>query len=251
MHTTTCSPSPSHPTQVGTSATIGASAAFVGTLMAAGSISASAGATVTGQLLAINGGVTLYATPVTIPPLCYRSLTRPLLPIALGAASAFAITAGSSVASVGGTVVSGSVGVYPGSSDDPVSGFPPARLTNGIIVVGNASAAALAAVHVAYDVAAGLPSTASIFGGDVGGLTLAAGVYTCAAALAISGTVTLAGDADSVFVFQVGASLTSASHSSVALAGGVLPSHVFWQVRPRAGDAMLPAVSMRSIAPCI
>ncbi len=59
---------------------------------------------------------------------------------------------------------------------------------------------------------------------------LTPGVYTVAASIALTGTLTLNGTADSVFIFQAGSTLITASNSSVVLTGGVQASNVFWQV---------------------
>ena len=56
--------------QVGSSATLDTSAAFVGTVMAQQSISAGTGATVQGRLLAENGSVTLDSNVITPPTTC-------------------------------------------------------------------------------------------------------------------------------------------------------------------------------------
>lgn len=59
--------------QVGSSATIGLSAQFQGTVLANQSITATTGATVTGRLLALNGAVTLDTNTVLVPPPCPTS----------------------------------------------------------------------------------------------------------------------------------------------------------------------------------
>jgi hypothetical protein len=56
--------------QVGSSATLGTSATFVGTIMASESITANTAATVTGRLLASNGAVTLDTNTITVDDRC-------------------------------------------------------------------------------------------------------------------------------------------------------------------------------------
>jgi hypothetical protein len=56
--------------QVGSSANLGTSAAFQGTILAAQSITASTGATVAGRLLAGTGDVTLQSNVITVPTGC-------------------------------------------------------------------------------------------------------------------------------------------------------------------------------------
>ena len=77
-------------------------------------------------------------------------------PIDLGSAADFALLAGSAVSSSGviGTVVTGDLGVYPGTA---VAGFPPAVL-NGVQQLANGvSLAAQNDLTTAYNEAAGLP----------------------------------------------------------------------------------------------
>jgi type VI secretion system secreted protein VgrG len=56
--------------QVGSSATIGETILFAGTILAQQSISTTAGATVEGRLLALEGAVTLDTTDITVPEAC-------------------------------------------------------------------------------------------------------------------------------------------------------------------------------------
>jgi hypothetical protein len=67
---------------------------------------------------------------------------------------------------------------------------------------------------------------------DLGGQTLAPGVYKAASAMGLTGTVTLDGHSDpnAVFIFQAGSTLITASSSTVKLIGGAQACNVFWQV---------------------
>lgn len=74
--------------------------------------------------------------------------------------------------------------------------------------------------------------------GDIGGLTLAPGLYWSASSLLITGDVTLdaGGDPNAVWIFQIGSTLTTAAgapltpESRVVLAGGAQAKNIFWQV---------------------
>jgi type VI secretion system secreted protein VgrG len=68
--------------------------------------------------------------------------------------------------------------------------------------------------------------------GDLGGQTLAAGLYKSTSSLGITGVLTLngGGNANSVFIFQVASALTTATSSQVALIGGAQAANIFWQV---------------------
>jgi hypothetical protein len=86
----------------------------------------------------------------------------------------------------------------------------------------------------AYNYAAGIVLPApQVLAGDLTGLTLAEGTYKTSSStgiLTVGGILTLTGNSSSVFVFQIGSTLTTLSTTQVVLTGGVLPSNVFWQV---------------------
>lgn len=149
-------------------------------------------------------------------------------PILLGTAESFAVLGGSTVTNTGPTVISGDLGVSPGSA---VTGFPPGTVSNGSIHAADALAAsAQAAVTTAFDDAAGRASTGAI-AADLGGRTLVSGVYT-GGAVGLTGTLTLdgQGDAGAVFILRTASTLVTASGSNVALIGGAQACNVFWQV---------------------
>ena len=83
----------------------------------------------------------------------------------------------------------------------------------------------------AYSAAAGRTPSAS-FSGDQNGAIFDAGVYSAAAAISLTGTMTLDGqnDPNAVFIFQVNAALTTAASSTIHLINGAQASNVFWQV---------------------
>jgi hypothetical protein len=69
--------------------------------------------------------------------------------------------------------------------------------------------------------------------GTLGGLTLAAGVYTAGGVvLGLTGTLTLDGhnNPSSVWIFKATSSLVTASSSRVRLINGASSCNVFWQV---------------------
>jgi hypothetical protein len=147
----------------------------------------------------------------------------------LGTADGFAVLGGSTVTNTGPSVISGNLGVSPGTA---VTGFPPGTVTAGSIHANDAVAArAQLDLTTAYDDAAGRSSTATV-SGDLAGRTLSAGVYTSATSLGLTGDLTLDGhgDPNAVFVFQAGSTLTTASGSRVLLRGAAQACNVFWQV---------------------
>jgi hypothetical protein len=149
--------------------------------------------------------------------------------VPLGSAEGFAVLAGSTVTNTGPSVVSGDLGVSPGTA---VTGFPPGTVTAGTIHGADAVAAqAQSDLVTAYNDAAARSSTAAI-SADLAGRTLTPGVYTSASSLGLSGAVTLdgGGDPNAVFVFQAGSTLTTGSGSRVVLTGAAQACNVFWQV---------------------
>jgi hypothetical protein len=150
-------------------------------------------------------------------------------PVGLGTDDSFAVLAGSTVTNTGPSVISGSVGLDPGSA---VTGFPPGIVLAGTTQVANGVALqAKSDLVTAYNDAAGRSSTATI-SADLAGRTLTPGVYTAATSLGLSGALTLdaQGDPNAVFVFQAGSTLIVGSSSQVNLIGGAQACNVYWQV---------------------
>src|SRR5206468_3153410 len=85
----------------------------------------------------------------------------------------------------------------------------------------------------AYNDAAARTVGAITVAGNLGGQTLTPGLYTSTSSLAISsGDLTLdaQGDANAVFIFQMGSTLTTTSGRQVILSGGATAANIFWQV---------------------
>jgi hypothetical protein len=154
----------------------------------------------------------------------------PLVP--LGSAATFEILAGSTVTNTGPTIITGGdLGLSPGSA---VTGFPPGTLVPPAVmhVTDPTAAQAQLDLTTAYLYAAGLPG-AAVLPGDMSGLTFTPGLYKTSSTVMLSaGNVTLdaQGNANAVFIFQVGSSLTTLGSTQVVLAGGAQAKNVFWQV---------------------
>ena len=152
------------------------------------------------------------------------------LPVTLGSTVTFAALAGSTVTNTGSTIVNGNVGVWAGTA---VTGFPPGSVVGGAIHSADGVAAtAQGDLTTAYLDAAGRNVAPVTVAGDLGGQTLAAGLYKSTSSLGITGVLTLngGGNANSVFIFQVASALTTATSSQVVLIGGANAANIFWQV---------------------
>jgi len=140
-------------------------------------------------------------------------------PVALGAASTFAVLAASAITSSGATAVNGDVGISPGTA---VTGFPPGTVNGTIHIADGAAAQAQADLTSAYNDAAGRTGAITV-AGNLGGETLTPGLYKSTSSLAISsGDLTLdaQGDANAVFIFQMGSTLTTTVGRQIILSGG-------------------------------
>lgn len=148
----------------------------------------------------------------------------------LGTSSSFAVLGGSTVTNTGTSTVNGDLGVSPGTA---VTGFPPGIVTGGTIHSADAVAdQAQVDLTAAYDALAGQACDTNLTGQDLGGMTLTPGVYCFDTSAQLTGVLTLdaLGDPYSVFVFQIGSTLTTASNASVLMTNGANQCNVYWQV---------------------
>ena len=153
-------------------------------------------------------------------------------PVPLGSAAAFEALAGSTVTNTGPTIISGgNLGLSPGTA---VTGFPPGSLVPPAVMDVTNPTAAQAELDLvaAYIYAAGLQNPA-VLPGNLSGLTFTPGLYKTPSTVVLStGNVTLdgQGDANAVFIFQIGSTLTTIGSTHVILAGGAQAKNIFWQV---------------------
>ena len=155
-----------------------------------------------------------------------------MMPINLGAASTFAILATAAI-SGGGDQINGDVGLHPGSSQ----GIPPSEINGTVHVNDQAVINAQNSLLAAYNQAVSQSANAQSLPGDLGGLTLAPGLYINGSSTGISGTGANAiltldaqGDANAVFIFKMGSTLTTDSGTSIVLSGGAQAKNIYWQV---------------------
>ena len=167
--------------------------------------------------------------------------------VSLGTAANYVILAKTGIDTVPTSAVTGDMGVSPIDStgitgfalDLPAgSAFSTSSQVTGKIYAPDYAAptpanltTAVSAMEAAYTDAAGRAAgTTELGGGDIGGLTLAPGVYKWTTAVTIPTDVTLSGGATDVWIFQIAGDLTMAAATNVTLAGGALAKNIFWQV---------------------
>ncbi len=174
----------------------------------------------------------------TIPPSGPATVT-------LGTVARFGIIAGVGVSNNAGFSVINNldVGISPGVRSS-VTGFPPATIVNGAIYASDdalpvgvaamltqAKADLTAAYLFAEAATSPAPATVS---GDLGGQTLAPGIYKTMSSLLIqSGDLTLdaQGDPNAVWIFQIASGFTTVGGAggNVILIGGAQAKNIFWQ----------------------
>lgn len=154
-------------------------------------------------------------------------------PVDLGTAGSFAAFAEDSVANGRlPTVITGDLGVNQ-AGPEALEGFPPGVVEGEIHVADSAAEQADADIEAAYNDLSGRDADEMV-GPQLGGMTLAPGVYRSTDDLDLDGTLTLdaQGDQDAVFVFQTpeDSSLIAQLNSAVVLTNGADACNVFWQV---------------------
>ena len=169
-------------------------------------------------------------------------------PVVLGTAGTYVILAKEATTNVPTSDITGNIGLSPAAASF-YSGFAQDLPAGGAFatspqVTGNVYASdyavptpanlttAIGDMETAYTDAAGrpLPDHIELASGNLGGLTLPAGLYKWSNTVTIPGNVTLNGNANDVWIFQIAGGITQASAARVILTGGAVAEHVFWQV---------------------
>ena len=162
-------------------------------------------------------------------------------PINLGEAGHFVILSAAGITDVPPSPVVGNVGTSPitGAADhltcaevtgivDSVDAAGPAPCS---LVAPTILTKAVGNMQTAYtNAAARRPNITGLKRGDIGGLTLAPGVYKWSTDVDIAKDLVLKGDTESVWIFQIAQNLNLTDGTAVLLRGHALPQNVFWQV---------------------
>uniref|UniRef100_UPI00402B0592 DUF3494 domain-containing protein n=1 Tax=Candidatus Cryosericum odellii TaxID=2290917 RepID=UPI00402B0592 len=180
--------------------------------------------------------------------------------VVLGTAGNFVVLAKSGISTTGSTHVTGDIGVSPAAAS-AITGFgltmdKSNTFSRSSLVTGKVYAAdyhpptphnmttAVSNMETAYTAAAGVTAPAPVVGlgaGNIGGMTIAPGVYKWSTGVTIPTNVTLAGGANDVWIFQIAQTLDISSAQKVILSGGAQAANIFWQV---AGQTTLGTTSV-------
>jgi len=166
------------------------------------------------------------------------------VPVKLRTAGNYAVF---STKSISGTdaMVTGDLGISP-SRASMITGFalsaPPGEFTTSAQVIGKVYAhdyqpptpatlvTAVSDLQQAItEATTRTPTVVVTTAVDLGGMTVAAGIYNYQT-VTITSDVTLAGSATDVWIFQIAGTLGMTAAMKVVLSGGALPKNVFWQV---------------------
>jgi len=165
----------------------------------------------------------------------------------LGTAGSYAILAKSGISNVPTSAITGNLGISPAAATyitglsltaDSTNVFSISPQVTGKVYAADYAVpspsnltTAIGDMQLAFTDAAGrAPKVTELGAGNIGGMTLAPGVYKWGTGLLIPTSVTLTGSATDVWIFQIAQNLTVSGAANVVLSGGAVPKYVFWQV---------------------
>lgn len=184
--------------------------------------------------------------------------TRGRAAVNLRSASNYVILSKSGISTTGTTAITGNMGVSPiaataitgfGLVMDASNRFSMSSRVTGRVYAANYApptptvlTTAISDMQTAYTDAAGrtLPDFTELGAGNIGGMTLAPGLYKWSSAVTIPTDVTLSGTGRDIWIFQIAQTLDISSGKKVILRNGAVAKNVFWQV---AGQTTLGTTS--------
>jgi hypothetical protein len=149
-------------------------------------------------------------------------------PSPLGNAASFAILASSTVTNTGSSVITGNLGLYPGTS---VTGFPPGTVTGTEHIDDATAQAAKTDAQTAFTSMQTLGLAGTTIPAALGGQTLTPGNYKfTGGAATLDGTLTLNGAG--TYILYTASTLTTGSTLTpvITLSGGATAANIFWIV---------------------
>jgi hypothetical protein len=171
-----------------------------------------------------------------------------LAAVPLGKASNFAVLAKTGISTTGVTSIAGDIGLGPISSSyitgfglvkDASNQYSTSSMVAGKVYASDYTVPTGAYVttsindmHTAYTnaVERRTPNASEFGAGNIGGMTLAPGLYKWGNDVTIATDLTLSGGPDDVWIFQIAHTLTAADNVKINLTGGAQAKNIFWQV---------------------
>lgn len=173
-----------------------------------------------------------------------------LAAVGLGTAGNYVILAKTAINNVPTSAITGNLGLSPAATSF-ITGFSltnntgyatSAQVTGKIYAADMVSptstnlTTAVENMITAYNDAAGRPSPdyTELGSGNIGGTTLASGLYKWSSTVTIPSDLTISGSADDVWIFQISGDLSMSAGKKIILQGGAKASNIFWQVAGQA-----------------
>jgi hypothetical protein len=144
--------------------------------------------------------------------------------------ASFAVLGASAVTNTGATTITGNLGVSAGTS---ITGAGTITLTGAVHQTDSFASTAQTQLSTALATLAAQPFTSDLTGQDLGTVgTLTPGVYKFSSTAQLTGALTLNAQnlGNSLFIFQIGTALTTASASSVIVTNATSTTGVYWEI---------------------
>jgi len=193
-------------------------------------------------------------SPVTIIINANKNVTANFTAIAgfinLGGAAIYTVLSKAGISTTVGSSITGNIGVSPAAATaitgfglimDPSNTFSkssPSSLVSGKVYAADYTtptpaniSTAVSDMETAFTTANGLTTNVitELYAGDITGKTLVPGLYKWGTGLLISAAgVTLSGNANDTWVFQIGQGLIVANGAIIHLTGGAQAKNIFW-----------------------
>jgi hypothetical protein len=168
----------------------------------------------------------------------------------LGAAGNYVLLAKTAITNISTSAITGDLGLSPaatsyitGLSLTNATGYATSAQVTGQIFAADMAAptginltTAVENMITAYNDAAGRPTAdhLELGTGNIGGMTLSAGLYKWTTNVTLPSDVTLNGGANDVWIFQISQNLLMSNGVRLNLTGGAQAKNIFWQVAGQA-----------------
>jgi hypothetical protein len=217
--------------QIGSSASIAAGTTMYGNIMVYTTITIAAGVTIIGRVFSVLGTIACNSNKINPGLILLEDFIHQEQIIMGENIKQFVLFASTYITNSGNSTINGDVGVSPGSA---INGF--VSPINGTLYSGNNSVAVLAKtalIELYNDVASRVCADSETLSGNIGGMTLDAGLYTSLTGIAITtGNLILdgKGNPSGMFIFQMRTTFSTAAGCNVILINDANPKNVFWQI---------------------